>query len=156
TLEQFRVEQLIWGASGLLLGVLAAVVAAARGSTVRPAALLILGLVLCISGVLLRDRMLTAAVARRERHILAEFPTVAELLALSVGAGESPTSALERVSRLAKGELSRELDRALADARSGVSLVVALERMAARTSLPALARFVDGVAVAVDRGTPLA
>jgi tight adherence protein C len=28
--------------------------------------------------------------------------------------------------------------------------------MAARTSLPALARFVDGMAIAVERGTPLA
>lgn len=35
-------------------------------------------------------------------------------------------------------------------------MVSALERMAARTSLPALARFVDGMAIAVERGTPLA
>jgi tight adherence protein C len=28
--------------------------------------------------------------------------------------------------------------------------------MAARSSLPALARFVDGIAIAVERGTPLA
>jgi tight adherence protein C len=34
--------------------------------------------------------------------------------------------------------------------------VRALEGIAERTSLPALARFVDGVAVAVERGTPLA
>ena len=32
----------------------------------------------------------------------------------------------------------------------------ALEGMAARTSLPALSRFVDGMAIAVERGTPLA
>src|SRR5438067_2421002 len=156
TLEQFRIEQLLWGAGGLALGVLAAATAAARGSTVRPAAFLVLALVLCVCGVLLRDRALSIAVTRRERRILAEFPTVAELLALAVGAGEAPASALERVARLANGELSRELDRALADTRAGVSLVVALEAMASRTSLPALARFVDGVAVAVDRGTPLA
>ena len=156
TLEEFRVEQLLWGAGGLALGVLAAVIAAMRGSSVRPAAFLILALVLCACGVLLRDRALTIAVTRRERRIVAEFPTVAELLALAVGAGEAPASALERVARVASGELSRELDRALADTRAGVSLVVALEGMAARTSLPALARFVDGVAVAVDRGTPLA
>lgn len=155
-LEQFRIEQLLWGASGLALGILAAVVAATRGSTVRPAGFLILSLILCVSGVLLRDRVLTLAVARRERRIIAEFPTVAELLALAVGAGEAPASALERVARVASGELSCELDRALADTRAGVSLVTALEHMASRTSLPALARFVDGVAVAVDRGTPLA
>jgi tight adherence protein C len=95
-------------------------------------------------------------VARRERRMLAEFPTIAELLALAVGAGEGAIGALSRVTSLAGGELASELGRALADARSGASLVSALERMAARTSLPALARFVDGIAVAVERGTPLA
>jgi tight adherence protein C len=64
--------------------------------------------------------------------------------------------ALDRVARSSGGELAGELARALAEARSGASLVAALEAMAARTSIPALARFVDGMAVAVERGTPLA
>ena len=34
--------------------------------------------------------------------------------------------------------------------------MAALDAVAARTTLPALARFVDGIAVAVERGTPLA
>jgi tight adherence protein C len=78
------------------------------------------------------------------------------MLALAVGAGEGPVSALERVTRTSKGELSKELGLALAQARAGATLVNALEDLAARTSLPTLARFVDGVAVAVERGTPLA
>jgi tight adherence protein C len=88
--------------------------------------------------------------------MLAEFPAVAELLALSVGAGEGAVGALDRVARTCSGELSAELRRTLADARTGASLIEALERLATRTTLPSLARFVDGVAVAVDRGTPLA
>jgi tight adherence protein C len=156
TVEQFRVEQVIWGATGLLLGLAVTAVAAARGSPARPAAFLLLALAMAVGGVLARDRMLTVAVARRERRMLAEFPTIAELLALAVGAGEGAVGALSRVTSLAAGELATELGRALADARSGVSLVAALERMATRTSLPALSRFVDGIAVAVERGTPLA
>ena len=156
SVEQFRVEQVIWGATGLLVGLIVTAFAAARGSTTRPVAFLIVALVLAAAGVLGRDRFLTASVARRERRMLAEFPTIAELLALAVGAGEGAVGALARVTSLAGGELATELGRALADARSGVNLVVALERMAARTSLPALARFVDGLAVAVERGTPLA
>ena len=78
--------------------------------------------------------------------MLAEFPTVAELLALSVGAGEGAVGALERVARTCHGELSVELRRTLADARAGAPLLQALEGLAARTSLPALSRFVDGVA----------
>ena len=64
--------------------------------------------------------------------------------------------ALERIVRTTRGELAVELGRTLADARSGTALTVALERLADRTGLPGLARFADGVAVAVDRGTPLA
>ena len=73
-----------------------------------------------------------------------------------MSAGEGAIGALERVARTTSGELSMELRRTLADARAGASLVEALEGMAARTSLPILARFVDGVAVALERGTPLA
>ena len=156
SVEQFRVEQVIWGAAGMLLGLAIAAAAAARGSTARPAVFLVVALALATAGVLARDRVLTIAVSRRERRMLAEFPTIAELLALAVAAGEGAVGALDRVTTLAGGELATELSRALNDARSGASLVTALERMASRTSLPALARFVDGVAVAVERGTPLA
>ena len=156
TAEQFRVEQVIWGAAGLLAGLAVTALAVARGSTARPAVFLVLAFGFAVAGVLTRDRLLTLAVARREKRMLAEFPTIAELLALAVGAGEGAVGALSRVTALAGGELAADLGRALADARSGVSLVTALERMATRTSLPALARFVDGIAVAVERGTPLA
>ena len=105
---------------------------------------------------MLRDRMLTRQVLRREARITAEFPTVAELLALAVGAGESLLGALDRVTRLSGGELARDLRAVLADARTGVPLGVALEAMATRTAVAAVSRFVDGMTVAIDRGTPLA
>ena len=44
----------------------------------------------------------------------------------------------------------------LADARAGTPLTQALERLASRTGLAPLTRFAEGVAVAVERGTPLA
>jgi tight adherence protein C len=156
TVEQFRVEQVLWGAGGLSAGLVVAISAAARGSRASPIGFLVIAAVLSVVGVLVRDRVLTGEVSRRETRMISEFPTIAELLALAVGAGEGPVAALERVTRLARGELSRELGRTLADARAGVSVVTALEVMAARTSLPALARFVDGMAIAVERGTPLA
>lgn len=154
SVEQFRAEQVIWGVLGAGAGLgFALLVAAQRGLSVLP----LVGLVLVggIAGVLVRDQLLSRAVRGREERMLAEFPTVAELLALSVGAGEGPVGALERVSRTCGGDLSVELRRTLNDARAGASLVQALEGLAARTSLPSLARFVDGVAVAVERGTPL-
>ncbi|HET7407339.1 MAG TPA: type II secretion system F family protein [Mycobacteriales bacterium] len=155
TVEQFRTEQVIWGAAGLLVGVLVSTVLLLRGGA-NPLPLLVLCLLLALAGVLARDRWLSRDVRVREQRIVAEFPTVAELLALAVTAGETPVAALDRVTRLSSGELSREVARALADARAGASLVSALDGVARRTSLPLLARFVDGMAVAVERGTPLA
>jgi tight adherence protein C len=156
TVEQFRVEQVLWGLAGLLVGLFLAVLSVARGSRLDPIGFLILAGALMVAAVVGRDRMLTSAVDRRSTRMIAEFPTIAELLALAVGAGEGAVGALERVVGLSHGELTKELRHALADARSGAPLVAALERTAARTALPALARFVDGMAIAVERGTPLA
>jgi tight adherence protein C len=88
--------------------------------------------------------------------MLAEFPTIAELLALAVGAGQGAVGALERVCQVSHGELSAELARCLADARAGANLPTALQGLGDRTGLVSLARFVDGMVVAVQRGTPLA
>jgi tight adherence protein C len=155
TLDEFRAEQVLWGGGGLLAGIAASLLFSANGSF-RPVPLLVLCLICAVTGVLARDRWLSREVAKREARMMAEFPTIAELLALAVAAGEGAIGALERVTRISRGELSRELARALADARSGASLVQALQGIATRTSLAPLARFVDGVAIAVERGTPLA
>jgi len=155
TLDEFRAQQVVWGGAGLLGGLATSIVLAARGS-VRPVPLLLLCVLATAGGVLARDHWLTREVERREERIMAEFPTVAELLALAVAAGEGPVGALERVTAVSRGELARELGRALADARAGASLVQALHGVGTRTSLPALSRFVDGVGIAVERGTPLA
>ena len=118
----------------------------------------LVGLVLVVgaAGVAGRDWWLTRQAESRERRMLAELPTVADMLALAVAAGEGPLPALERVARLSSGELSGELRRTLADARAGAPVPTALQGLADRTGLVPLARFVDGVVVAVERGTPLA
>ncbi|HEY0869148.1 MAG TPA: type II secretion system F family protein [Acidothermaceae bacterium] len=156
TVDEFRAEQVLWGAVGLLGGVGMSLLLLADNPHRPPLLLVLLCIAAAISGVVARDFALTQEVSRRERRILAEFPTVAEMLALAVGAGEGAVSALERVTRTSDGELAKELGVALAEARAGTSLIGALENVAARTSLPILARFVDGIAVAVERGTPLA
>jgi tight adherence protein C len=153
--EGFRAEQVVWGVVAGLGGTAVAALLWARGrSAVVPLVLLVICATGC--GIVARDQMLSRAAKRREQRILQEFPTVAELLALAVGAGEGATGALERVCRLSQGELSGELRRCLADARAGANLPAALEGLAGRTGLMSLARFVDGIVVAVERGTPLA
>jgi tight adherence protein C len=155
TVEDFRIEQLLWGAAAFGVGLVASVVTVAVGAG-NPLGMLVFCLVLGILGVLARDTYLTAQVRRRERRLLEELPTVAELLALSVAAGEGPAAALDRVARACRGELAEELKRVLAETRAGETLVRALDALADRTGLLALSRFADGLAVALERGTPLA
>lgn len=155
TVQEFRVEQVLWGVGGFAVTAAWGLLSALTGSA-DPLPALVLCLVGFAGGVLLRDTALTSQVRKRDREILTEFPTVAELLALAVAAGEGPAAALDRVVGRTGGELSRELAKVLAEVRTGVPVARAFDDLAARTGLPLLARFAEGVAVAVERGTPLA
>ncbi len=155
TVHDFRVAQVLWGLVAFAGAAAFSVLVAWRSPT-RAVPLLVLCLVAFTLGVLLRENRLTAQVRERERRILQEFPAVAELLALAVAAGESPVAAVDRVVRRSQGELSVELARVLAQVRTGTPIARALDEMAARTGLPIVARFAEGMAVAVERGTPLA
>lgn len=151
----FRAEQLLWAAAGFAISLAVAMVGAATGRiTPLFAALAILGG--AVAGFVLRDYWLGVQVRRREIRMMVEFPSLAELMALAVGAGESATGALDRVCRSARGELAKEFAKILAETRAGKPLVLALQEFSARTDLAPLVRFVDGIIVAVERGTPLA
>ncbi len=152
---QFRVEQVVWGLTAfVVVAVPSAMISAA--SPQRAVPLLIFCLVAFAMGVLLRENRLTAQVTRREQLILEEFPTVAELLALAVAAGESPVAALDRVVRRTHGELSVELGHVLAQVRTGTPIARAFDDLAARSGLAVVSRFAEGIAIAIERGTPLA
>lgn len=152
--DKFRAEQILWGIGGAAAGaVLAGLIWVTGGSALRGVLFILVGIGV---GVVAKDFHLSRIADRREQIMLAEFPTIAELLALSVAAGEGAVGSLDRVTRLSQGELAGELGRCLADARAGASLPSALQGLADRTGLPSLSRFVDGIVIAVDRGTPLA
>jgi tight adherence protein C len=155
TVQEFRVEQVLWGCVGFAAGAAVSTLLTLQGRG-QPLALLMLCAACAVGGVLARDYHLGAVVRRREARMLTEFPTVADLLALSVAAGEGPMAALDRVTRVARGELSRELARVLAESRTGTPVSQALDALALRTGLPVVARFAEGFAVAIERGTPLA
>lgn len=155
SVHDFRVEQVVWGLVGFgLAAVPSALVAIATPERSMP--LLLCCLVAFALGVLLRENRLTAQVAARERRILEEFPTIAELLALAVAAGESPVAALDRVAARSRGELSVELRQVLAAVRTGTPVSRAFDDLGARSGLPVVSRFAEGLAIAVERGTPLA
>jgi tight adherence protein C len=155
SLEHFRAQQVGWGVAGFAAAAAMGLLLSSRGQG-QPVALLLMCAGAAVAGVVLRDSRLTGSARRREDRMLAEFPTVADLLALSVAAGEGPVAALDRVVRTCRGELAAELARVLGDVRSGTSVSTALDDLARRTGLPVVARFAEGFAVALDRGTPLA
>jgi tight adherence protein C len=154
TAEQFRVEQVQWGllafAATAGLGLLWSL-----RSPVAPIPMLVLCGLAFLLGVLGRDWELSQALRKREERMLTEFPTIADLMALSVAAGEGPVAALERVVSSSRGELSAELGRVLGDVRTGTPIGLAMDRLAARSGVPIISRFAEGLAVALDRGTPL-
>ncbi|MGH3366098.1 MAG: type II secretion system F family protein [Nocardioidaceae bacterium] len=155
TVQEFRVEQVLWGCTGFAVAAAVSTAVSMRGVG-QPVALLLFCVASAAAGVIARDYHLGAVVRRRESRMLAEFPTIADLLALSVAAGEGPMAALDRVTRVSGGELARELSQVLADSRTGTSVGDALDALALRTGLPVVARFAEGFAVALERGTPLA
>ncbi len=154
TVEQFRVSQVEWALGGF--GVMLAI--GVLGPARQPGRALP-WLLLCLGtaglAMIARDSMLTRQVAGRERRMLAEFPAIADMLALSVAAGEGPVAALDRVVTSCRGALVDELAVVLAESRTGVPMVAALDGLARRTGLAVVARFAEGLSVAISRGTPL-
>ena len=147
---------LVWAGVGLVAGVGSAALVAVTAGQFDPLSTLLMAGAGGVCGVLGRDWWLTHQVRRRRAAMLAEMPVVAELLALAVTAGEGASGAIERVCRLTRGELASDLSDALARARAGTPLVDSLERLRNSTGLDPLARFIDGMIVAIERGTPLA
>lgn len=156
TIEEFRIEQVLWGVIGTLSGALAVCLGGLARGGVDPFLVVLGAFGGLLGGVLGRDWWLTRQLEVREQRMLSEFPVVADLLALSVVAGESPIDALERVCRLTGGELAHDLKRALSRARSGTPVARALSDLAEQTTMESFARFLQGFVVAIERGTPLA
>ncbi len=154
--DRFRLEQLGWGAVGLAMGLTSALVLAGRAGSLSVAPLLVICALGAFTGLLARDWELSRATRRRAERIAEQFPTVAELIAFAVAAGESPVAALDRVSHTVTGDLAQELARCVGDVRAGAPFPMALRQFADRLQITPVSRFVDGVITAVDRGTPLA
>lgn len=128
--EDFRLEQVVWGAAAMLLGAVLAIGLGLLGAGVDVVLVVAVALGGLVTGVLGRDWWLSRQLAQREQAMLAEFPVVADLLALAVVAGEAPADALQRVCRLTGGEMARDLEYALRRARTGEPLTAALSAVA--------------------------
>lgn len=150
----YRLERVIWASVGSVLGVGAGLLLTATGSSA--AALLVLGATGVAAGWLARDLSLRRDVRTRQRAIERQLPMLAELLALGVSAGASPVVALERAADTMSGPLAEEVGVVIADIRGGRPVEAALADLSSRSGVRAVQRFVDGILIALERGTPLA
>ncbi len=145
----------IWCASGLGLGSAVVVLMLIGGTVHQPAAALPLLVVCAASGWLLAERRLDRAGRRRQTRAAMELPTVAESLALAVGAGAALPHAIELLVRREQGVLVDDLAQVLADIRDGSNMDRALAGVAERLPLLSIGRFVDALRIALERGTPV-
>lgn len=155
SVTQYRMQQLIFASAAVGVTTIVLVVAAAAGTFHFLFAAISLAAA-CGLGIALRDQLLSSRIEHRRARLMAEFPTVTELLALAVSAGETAQGAFDRISRSTRGELPSEMAVTLTRVKTGEPFVTALTGMGARLGVPQISRFLDGVVVAVERGTPLA
>ncbi|WP_136192720.1 MULTISPECIES: type II secretion system F family protein [Actinomyces] len=153
--EELRIQQLLWAVAGLAIATASGLMLSLAWRVNVPL-LLVLALVAAIGGAAARDWWLTRAVERRRSHIESQLPDVIELLALVVGAGQGPVAAIERVVHIGRGELVEELELTLADVNSGTVLTTALTHLEERVDSLHVTRLSEAIAVALERGTPLA
>ena len=154
--DSYRLERLVWCAGGVGVGALVGLGLALRNGSPPGGAVIALAIVGGVAGWLLHDRQLARATQVRATRMSDQLPTVAELVAFAVAAGEGPLAALDRVASTVRGELADEFSLAVRRVRGGAAFPVALREMA--DAIPSLeaSRFADGIAVATERGTPMA
>lgn len=154
--DSYRVERLVWCAAGAGVGAVASLLLAVRTGSLSGGAIAALAVVGGVGGWLLHDRRLASLTRTRATHMSDQLPTVAELVAFAVAAGEGPLAALDRVATTVRGELASEFRLAVRHVRGGVAFPAALREMAETVPSLEASRFVDGIAVATERGTPMA
>lgn len=155
TVDQFRNQQILGAIVGTAAGIVLNTALSSAGFF-NVAIALITTLGAGAFGFLLRGNLLTVAISRRERVILTEFPAIAELIALSVGAGDTAVTALSRVQHNAHGVLASEFGNLNRELNAGATLEQALRALSNRVHVTPVQRFIEGVLVAIERGTPLA
>lgn len=155
TVAGHRSRQLLGAAIGAAVGAVAGILAGRDGVGLVPVGLA--GLVAgAVAGIGATDALLARAARRRVARMSEEFPTVVEFLALSVSAGEPILDALRRIARTGSGELAGEFARVVSRTAAGQPLARALAELRDDLSMPAVARLIDQMLAALERGTPLA
>ena len=156
TPADYRMERLVLAGSGAALALLlmTPTVITSPQTAILPAVLAAgVGLVV---GAWWSDRRLQQQAKKRHDELLDQFPTMVELLALTLSAGQSLPNALDRVSKHAGGALGTEWRRVLVQVELGAALGPTLKQSADDMAVPEISALVDHLVYALERGSPLA
>jgi tight adherence protein C len=114
-------------------------------------------LVLLLIGYLYWEKYEVVRIEKRKvLQIDNEFPSLIELFTVLVSAGESPSTAFERLAKKTRGELAKDFAKVVAGMKSGLNLSQSLEIMGTSTKSVLIRRFCDTLILAIERGSPLA
>jgi tight adherence protein C len=115
--------------------------------------LLIFGVV----GFFIPDSMYNGTIRKRQQDIMRSFPTMVDLLALTIEAGLDYMTAMERIVKNTKekGELENEMVKTLSEVQLGYTRRDALKRLAMRTGVQEIRSFVGLIVQSDELGTSL-
>ncbi len=113
------------------------------------------GLLVAVTGGLLQDLWLRAAVRRRQDRLERDLPDFLDVLSVTVEAGLGFQSALRRIADAFEGPLAEEVETALRQMSFGMSRREAFEALRTRNESEVLDSFVVALRQAEELGAPL-
>jgi tight adherence protein C len=116
---------------------------------------LLLACLVALSSVYISEENLRRRVRRRIAEIESEFPAIIEILTLAIGAGESPASALKRISSRAHGHFAQSIGKLVIEIEQGKSLISALDAMGQSIESESIRRFTDSLVISISRGSSM-
>lgn len=148
--ENFRYKEIIFASGFTFISIL-------LGMIKEFSLLTVLGLTLLSISVSIfaLEWQLTQKIKAHRTKIESEFPAVIEMLTLSLSAGESPLSAMQRVSVRGSGVLSTEFAKVVDEVSKGKVFAQALDEFGKRLRSTNIRRFIDSLVIAISRGAPL-
>jgi tight adherence protein C len=154
--DAYQFARLLSALSGLLATTGFALVFSLSGDQFSPSVMI----VVAGSGALLAVGLFDRWVRRRARltreRLSEEFPTIVELLALALSAGDSLFGALRRISQRGNGELASQWSAVVRRVELGEPLGPALTQSAKAMGVEEIEALVDHLVHALDRGAPVA
>lgn len=156
TLISFRFEQIIFAVAATSICTVWVLLRLVTGHSMNPLLGLILIPVSFISGGGFRSWLLKEVSRKRISSIEAELPSILDLLAFAVSAGEPMITAMQRVSNTCVGELSTEIKRLTSGLAVGDNFLNSLERIQKELNSQSVSRSFRAIVLAIERGTPIA